>query len=643
MNAVANERSWSLSRDMVLRRLRTPSSALRDLVAESSHDSSGPRSNESDDGSAPRSADQTASDEGTPSAGPALSLEGLGPSEPSAKSSARPSGDSFREPSKEPTSGLDATDCTTMSEAKDSEWPPPPSGPRDAGDPEDHTIEHADPKASHGRSNDANHSGEGKPIGSGATGDVIQPMLNTDQERFLELLCDRLSSSTALTKDQIESVRKVYREIAQDNKDLHWSVSGILPGAKLGEYEIQEMIGEGGSGQVYAAVHADGHQPVAIKILHQTKSTKRFRREMDLVTCLAHPNIVVAYEVGESNGHLYIVMERLKGPDMRAKVRNEGPLAWQHTVPIILQAASALDQAHERSLIHRDIKPGNLILSHDGAIKVADLGLAMSTADVDSDNPDYSQITRVESLGGTPGYMAPEQAHSLSLADQRSDIYSLGATWFFLLTGTAMVPGSTWNDRLTALIENRGIRDLPSGLLPESLEGLWRQMVERNPERRPQSMDEVIKSIQLDSESSDTDIRERIIEVLVVEDDQDDLYITIESLRRFNRNVKVHSASSLASAIEVARQNSIDVTLLDLQLTDSTGISTVDRFHQAHPNAPVIVLSGNSTADIAEDCRRRGADEFVLKHSLDVHEMERLIFVTLSRHDSRRNPSGSRR
>lgn len=403
-------------------------------------------------------------------------------------------------------------------------------------------------------------------------------------------------------------------------------------GHRVGHYEVVDTVGRGGGGLVYEVRDVQTDQRLALKVLDQSNASARFEREMDLVCRLAHPNIVFAHEVGKSEGLWFIAMEKLSGPDLRKWVVDDGPLDWRVTIPIVYQTVGALQQAHARRLVHRDVKPGNLICDADGVIKLADLGLAAFVTPKDSAAPEENSFhTRIEALGGTPGYMAPEQAHSLAAADSRSDIYSLGATWFFMLTGQSMVPGETWSDRLRELIRGDHLRTLTEEVLPEPFLGLWKSMVAREPNDRPQNVGEIAKIIEQNWDRSALGGVERSIKLLVVEDDQDDLFITLQSLRRFNNSVDVQSAQSLDEAIQIASKNLIEVVLLDLQLPDASGLETVSEFRKACPDVVIIVLSGREDEGIDLACRQRGADDFVAKHSIGVQELERLIFIALAR------------
>jgi hypothetical protein len=216
-----------------------------------------------------------------------------------------------------------------------------------------------------------------------------------------------------------------------------WPVRGILPHT-LGEYELLEALGAGGMGEVYRARHRLLGKLVAVKVLpvgskDAAHAVARFQREMQAVGQLDHPNLVEAHDAGESDGMFYLVLKLIEGTNLRDLVRKRGPLPAAEACALIQQAALGLQHLHERGLVHRDVKPANLMRTPDGLVKVLDLGLARWQEVA----PAGSELTETGQIMGTPDYMAPEQASDPSGADIRADLYSLGATFFYLLSGRA--------------------------------------------------------------------------------------------------------------------------------------------------------------------------------------------------------------
>jgi serine/threonine protein kinase len=217
----------------------------------------------------------------------------------------------------------------------------------------------------------------------------------------------------------------------------HQDQTDVLP-RRLGQYELLEQIGRGGMGTVYKAVHMRLKRPVAIKLLpgertRHPQTLDRFLREMEAVGRLDHPHLVRAHDAGECEGQYYLAMEFLEGQNLAQVVRTRGPLPIAEACEAVRQAALGLQYAHEHGLVHRDVKPSNLMLTPQGQVKVLDLGLARLVAEPAGDG----EMTAADQVLGTGDFMAPEQASDTRQADARSDIYSLGCTLYFLLTGRA--------------------------------------------------------------------------------------------------------------------------------------------------------------------------------------------------------------
>jgi serine/threonine protein kinase len=324
-------------------------------------------------------------------------------------------------------------------------------------------------------------------------------------------------------------------------------------------------------------------------------------------------------------------MELLRGPDLHVLVQNSGALSWLDATQYILQTARALSHAHRRDLIHRDIKPGNLILNGDEIVKVVDFGLAAMCGNDTTMDSVFRFETQEGHLAGTLPYMAPEQARSLANATVRSDIYALGATWFYLLTGRERLRGNTFAKQFENLLVRQRFSMLPSDCVPQSMRSIYRRMVAYDVKNRYASCEELIDDLEQTLETEGESVRMEDIHVLVVEDSRTDMIFTIEMLRRSNSTLTIHQASSLADGLGICRQTSIDLVLLDLTLPDSSGVETVVKFREALQDVPLVVLTGMAQDEIGADCLAAGADTFTSKKGLTAHRMERTIFVTLSR------------
>jgi serine/threonine protein kinase len=213
----------------------------------------------------------------------------------------------------------------------------------------------------------------------------------------------------------------------------------LEPGTRLGECRIEKLLGSGGMGEVYLAEHEVLGRKVAVKVLPADRagdpeSVRRFRKSVQVLAQLdPHAHIAGALHASMYQDRLYLVMEYVPGVDLRTHVQQSGPLPVDEACALIRQAAVGLDYAHGQAIVHRDIKPANLMRTPDGTIKILDLGLARRTAS--AADACESEQTRPGDCLGTCDYMAPEQAENARRADPRSDLYSLGCTFYYLLTG----------------------------------------------------------------------------------------------------------------------------------------------------------------------------------------------------------------
>lgn len=206
-----------------------------------------------------------------------------------------------------------------------------------------------------------------------------------------------------------------------------------LPLQSCGSYDLVEKIAEGGMGAIYRARHRTTSDIVAIKIMPKHMAAnpillRRFEQEFRAASQLDHPNIVRAMDFGSVNGMPYLVMEFVEGESLGAKIEREGKMQVTDAIKLIVQVAQGLHRAHKQGLIHRDVKPDNILVTRDGTAKLADLGL-VKTADTDLN------LTKTGRGLGTPHFMAPEQFRDAKNADARCDIYSLGATLYMMVTG----------------------------------------------------------------------------------------------------------------------------------------------------------------------------------------------------------------
>jgi len=202
-------------------------------------------------------------------------------------------------------------------------------------------------------------------------------------------------------------------------------------------YEIQELVGRGGMGRVYKARHKMMDRAVALKVIHREwvrkqEAIDRFRREMKSAASLSHPNIVTAFDAEQADDLHFLVMEYVDGIDLAQTVRQNGPLSVEEACEFVRQAAEGLQHAHDQGMVHRDIKPHNLIVTKDNVVKILDFGLASLAPQASADEPigedTDANLTIAGAIMGTPDFISPEQAEDAHKVDGRSDIYSLGMT-----------------------------------------------------------------------------------------------------------------------------------------------------------------------------------------------------------------------
>ncbi len=282
--------------------------------------------------------------------------------------------------------------------------------------------------------------------------------------------------------------------IAQDDE--------MLRRGRLGQYTILAKRGSGGMGAVYRAVHALMQREVAVKVLPRRlianrAAQERFLREVQLLAKLDHPHVVRAYDAGVDDGVPYLVMEYVPGIDCQEHVKRHGPFSVSRVCDLLAQAADALQHAHEQRFVHRDIKPSNLLLNPDATqIKISDLGLARAEQEALGDST-VSELTAEGIVVGTPDFLAPEQWQDARRADIRADLYSLGCTAYFLLTGKAPYPGGTYHEKMM-----RHLRGEPTPLeklrseIPAGLRAIVRKLMAPRPEERFQTPSELSAALQ---------------------------------------------------------------------------------------------------------------------------------------------------
>ncbi len=451
---------------------------------------------------------------------------------------------------------------------------------------------------------------------------------------------------------------------------------------KIGNYDLLDKIGTGGTGTVFKARHRRMKRIVALKVLSRSLCkdktfVQRFQREVETIAQLSHPNIVMAYDADEAKVGHFLVMEYVNGQDLASLVQKQGPMGIAEAVDCILQSARGLEYVHVQGMIHRDMKPANLLRDASGTVKVTDLGLArISSA---STALHSNALTQAGGVLGTVDYMPPEQALDSTNLDHRSDIYSLGATLYYLLTGQPPYPGQTMMDTLLKH------RDAPIPSLsatrqdvPAALDDLYRRMMAKTTETRVQSMSEIVSALQViqaslsnssvlppsvlpgaakltasspsdglrpgpretisaprvaseqtTDEPSASEPLNAALSVLLVEPSRTQASI----VRKYLQSQNIHQvaiAPTGQDALNSVRGEAPTVILCSMYLPDMTGVQLAQRIHDEFPSdAPKFVLISSESENAEVVSMTQAGQAFILEKPFTPEKLvEALSVVT---------------
>lgn len=321
------------------------------------------------------------------------------------------------------------------------------------------------------------------------------PILRPDQHKELvEVLAPQHKDPQELARQMI---RQKWLTIYQAKKILSGKISELV----IGNYTVLDKLGEGGMGRVYKAIQQNLKRVVALKVVRSSLlkndvALKRFRREVKAAAALSHANIVRVFDADQDGDRHFLAMEYIDGSDLGKLVKSNGPLPIPVACSYIRQAALGLQHAHDLNFVHRDIKPSNLLVAADetrqfgvrNAVKILDMGLARTQGEDISGEHISTELTRAGTVVGTPDYMSPEQAKNSSNVDSRSDLYSLGCTFYYLLTGEEVFPNGNPLEKLLQhqLDAPRPIQMLRMEIPPE-VASIVQCLLAKRPEQRFQS------------------------------------------------------------------------------------------------------------------------------------------------------------
>ena len=326
--------------------------------------------------------------------------------------------------------------------------------------------------------------------------------MSDDSEKVFQLfnqlrgapVAERQKQLDHLCRDDMGLRSQVQQLLSQSDEETGWvtgteNTAATIPN-QMGMYRIVRRIGQGGMGDVYEALHTELDRVVALKTMRLDHSSSenfvsRFKRERRLIAQVDSPHVVRVTDAGFESGVHFLAMECLKGNDLKSVIDSGGPMSTGRSAEVVRQSLIGLAAINDAGLVHRDIKPSNLFLNQDGIIKILDLGIAKPQSVMQSANT--VGLTQENHIVGTPDFLSPEQASGVADPDIRSDIYSLGCVWYYLLTGKPPYPIEQFPNpalKIAAHI-NEPFPKLNHLNLPPALRAVLNQMVAKNRDDRP--------------------------------------------------------------------------------------------------------------------------------------------------------------
>lgn len=463
-----------------------------------------------------------------------------------------------------------------------------------------------------------------------ATSSLLRAGLMTDEE--LESACHKLEQESGVV-----TADRLLEHLKEDGRLTKYQVHRVNQGRSqelvFGNYVLLNRIGAGGMGDVFKALHKRMQRVVALKVIKKKMATDefiiRFRREIQAAARLNHPNVIAAYDADECELGDFLVMEYVEGTDFKEIIDQSGPLRPDEALETLRQAAIGLGYAHRNGIVHRDIKPANLMRDVTGVVKVADLGLAR-VSDPAGDVAQGAALTQTGSVAGTIDYMSPEQALDSASVDLRADVYSLGCTLFFLLTGGPVFNEPSLMARMLAHREAEPpvLTDVLEGISPE-IDRLFQRMVAKKPEDRFDSMLDVVSEIETlqgkrtadEDDAAAWDPGDCTV-MLVVESRLQQAMIS-KMLGEVGID-EIHTCSSAEEALNRLRMTPVKVVIASRTLPDMSGVQLCEtiRDELRWSRVAVLMMTADPLNEAATQAMGRLGGVDVLQKPFDAPRLQ---------------------
>ena len=494
----------------------------------------------------------------------------------------------------------------------------------------------------------------------------LRPAVHAFLDHLLKLqlltgsFSDRLLRQSGAQMDDIENEEQLGRALVQAGLLTEYQLDRVLVGTThglvFGNHRVLNRLGAGSMGVIFLAEHMLMKRQVAVKVVPVDEDCpssvlERFYSEVRVLADLHHPNIVSAIDAGKlppaSKGMpalLYLVMELVRGGDLEEHVELHGPVEVPQACEWIRQAACGLQEAHDRHLIHRDVKPSNLLLDEQSQVKLVDFGLVRQFC---------SQLTDHRSLLGTPDFMAPEQAGDPSTVDGRADIYGLGATLFWLLTGQMPYKRARSVAEALQMLQSgtpRRLRELKPDA-PAQLDAIIDSMLARDPDQRPNQPLAVMSALlpfaqycplpaRLPAVGAKTAVGAKraaavaaeseapVAKILIVDDEVSIRFMARQILEA--SGFACTEAADGRAAIEAFAKVEPDLVLLDIHLPGMSGYDVCEALRRKYPHRmfKIIIASGQGDRNELAEALERGADDYIAK-PLGVRELPARVLHAL--------------